>query len=258
MRNELRTSIPTGNEEQSNQKRGTMKIAVISDLHLGRRDRADRFGHDDTSFVRFLRFLEANFERIVLLGDIFETLTSPRPMAQVEELVAVQRAHLEVAKRFADPRYTYIHGNHDLVAGRILAAPSDLTIQADGVKLLFTHGHGFDWLVRKARWLSEVGVWLGGWLLRAGMAPIFRAFDRLDNQLSGVSADPSECTFQQFAIGAAEKRHADIVVTGHTHVGLRAEHGNRLFLNSGSCSTGKFSYLAIDTKAGQYGVHTSW
>ena len=40
-----------------------MKIAVISDLHLGRGDGSDRFGHDDAEFLRFLDFLEGDFER---------------------------------------------------------------------------------------------------------------------------------------------------------------------------------------------------
>lgn len=52
-----------------------MEIAIISDLHIGSGDQTDRFGHDDYEFLRFLDFLESNFSRIVLLGDVFETLT---------------------------------------------------------------------------------------------------------------------------------------------------------------------------------------
>ena len=36
-----------------------MQLAVISDLHLGRGDRSDRFGHEDSEFLRFLRQLPA-------------------------------------------------------------------------------------------------------------------------------------------------------------------------------------------------------
>ena len=55
-----------------------MEIAVISDLHLGTGGAADGFGHDDAEFLRFLSFLERNFERVILLGDIWETLQSRR------------------------------------------------------------------------------------------------------------------------------------------------------------------------------------
>ncbi len=36
-----------------------MRIAVISDLHLGRGGPADDFGHDDESFLHFLDDLDA-------------------------------------------------------------------------------------------------------------------------------------------------------------------------------------------------------
>ena len=38
---------------------------------------------------------------------------------------------------------------------------------------------------------------------------------------------------------------ADVVVTGHTHVPIRAEHPGALFLNSGSCADGRFSFLSL-------------
>src|SRR6187399_117979 len=89
-----------------------MKLAVISDLHLGAGDRADGFGHDDADFIRFLKFLEGNFERVILLGDIWETLQSRRLGSARQELELAQAAHPEIAKRFERPKYHYVHGNH--------------------------------------------------------------------------------------------------------------------------------------------------
>jgi len=160
-----------------------MRLAVISDLHLGRRDLVDHFGHDDESFVRFLRFLEGAFDRIVLLGDIYETLTSRIPQQQRAELQAARDAHPAIVRRFERPQYLYVHGNHDLVAGQALRAPEELAIEADGVRLLFTHGHRHDWIIRRVRHLSEWGVWAGAWLRRIGMHGVFRTFDRLDQRL---------------------------------------------------------------------------
>src|SRR5262245_13196339 len=124
-----------------------MRLAVISDLHLGRRDAVDHFGHDDDSFVRFLRFLEGSCERIVLVGDIYETLTSRVPQQQLAELRAAREAHPEIVRRFDRPQYLYVHGNHDLVAGPALRAPEELALEADGVRMLFTHGHRHDWII---------------------------------------------------------------------------------------------------------------
>lgn len=233
-----------------------MRVAVISDLHLGAGDECDAFGHDDAEFLGFLRFLEREFERIVLLGDIWETLTSP-VLGRAREALAQARArHHEIAARFASERYVYVHGNHDLVAATE-GAPDHHLLSADGVRLLFTHGHQRDTLVTNARWLSELGVWLGAWSRRMGAASVQRAFARMDVASAG-SEDPSRCPYQRWAIAEGAERSADIVVTGHTHLATRAEHGSLLYLNSGTCSEGRTSFLALDTRRGSFEVCERW
>jgi predicted phosphodiesterase len=235
-----------------------MRIAVISDLHLGPSGAADLFGHDDRDFLRFLTFLERNFEKIVLLGDIWETLTGRLPGRPDRELDAARQSHREIARRFRAHRYSYVHGNHDLVAGVVENAPEELSIEADGVRLLFTHGHQNDPIVRRARWASELGVWLGAWVRRFGLGSLYRWMGRIDQLRDGTETDPLACPFQRWAVEVAKLKSADVVVTGHTHVALRAEHGSRLFLNSGSCAEGNTTFLSIDTRAGAYAVHKSW
>jgi len=235
-----------------------MQVAVISDLHLGTGGAADRFGHDDGEFLRFLRFLERNFERIVLLGDIWETLSGKLPGDPGRELVHAQATHSEIARRFSRPQYLYVHGNHDLVAGAYDGTPDELMLEADGVRMLFTHGHQSDGLLQRRRWLAELGVWLGGWIRRVGMASFYRLLTRIDDARSGLSRNSSLCAFQRWAVSVAEQRQVDLIVTGHTHLAARTEHGDRLFLNSGSCSEGQLSFLALDTRRAQYAVQTSF
>jgi predicted phosphodiesterase len=234
-----------------------MRIAVISDLHLGDGGPTDVFGHDDAEFLGFLRFLEGNFERIVLLGDIWETLTAIVPGSPLVALRTAREHHSEIARRFELPRYSFVHGNHDIVAA-FQGVPEEISLQADGVRLLFTHGHQNDPIVQSARWLSEVGVWLGAWVRRVGLGSVYQLFRRLDNFRGGATLDAENCTFQRWAVEVARLKSADVVVTGHTHLATRAEHGDRLFLNSGSCSEGAISFLSIDTRAGSFAVHESW
>jgi UDP-2,3-diacylglucosamine pyrophosphatase LpxH len=47
-----------------------MRIAVISDLHLSHEPALKRLDHELGPFMRFLGFLEAEHERVVLLGDM--------------------------------------------------------------------------------------------------------------------------------------------------------------------------------------------
>jgi predicted phosphodiesterase len=235
-----------------------MSIAVISDLHLGPGDRSDLFRHEDERFLGFLSFLEKNFERIVLLGDIWETLTPAWPLSPREALRRCREAHPEIARRFAGSQYTYVHGNHDIVAGAAENVPDELVLTHGTTRLLFTHGHHHDVLIRNARWLSELGVWFGGWILRLGLQSVYRVLDAVDQLRAGITAAPERCTFQRWAISLAAAREADVVVTGHTHVPLRVEHPRALFLNSGSCADGRFSFLSVDPARGNYGVHSAW
>jgi predicted phosphodiesterase len=234
-----------------------MKIVVISDLHLGSGGKTDLFGHDDAEFLGFLTFLERNFERVILLGDVWETLTAVLPGNPLRALGEARERHREIARRFLRPKYSFVHGNHDIVAARE-GAPEEITIEADGMRLLFTHGHQNDPIVQSARWLSEVGVWLGGWIRRFGFGSLYHSIRELDSARGGASLDATSCSFQRWAVEVARVRSADVVVTGHTHLATRAEHGDRLFLNSGSCSGGEISFLGIDTRSGSFSVQKSW
>ena len=235
-----------------------MKLAVISDLHLGSEDLTDSFGHDDGEFLRFLTFLEHNFERIVLLGDIWETLDSRCPWVARRALAQARERHPEIARRFRRPSYTYIHGNHDLIAEQVDGAPERWSLDVHGKRFLFMHGHGHDRLIRAARHIVELGVCIGGWIRRAGCHGLYQRLDALDQARSVISTEPGRCSFQAWAVGVASRADADVVVTGHTHVPNASEHGSRLYLNSGSCSRGRFTYLALETRSDVYAVHHAW
>lgn len=235
-----------------------MKLAVISDLHVGAADGIDAFGHEDAAFVRFLRFLERNFEKVVLLGDVWETMRGRLPGRDTRELRRSQAAHPRLAERFARPPYVYLHGNHDLVAQRVLGAPASLTLELDGLRLLFHHGHHYDWLFRYAPVVPRVGSWLGGMLLRLGMGSFFARVEAFHRRLHGDPHRPEGNPFQRWALALAEARGADVVVTGHTHQLARLECGGRVYLNSGACNHGQLAFATLDTRRGHFGVHDSW
>jgi len=233
-----------------------VKIAVISDLHLGRGDRTDLFGHSDGVFLRFLRFLEHNFERIIMLGDTFETLAA-KPWDQYREIGVISRAHAPLAARFNRAQYTMVHGNHDYVLRR-LGHPDELLLEADGTRILFRHGHTFDWLYRNLRYLPEAFVWFGFFLARHGLRFVYNLGEATDRWFRRKGSQ-TEVSFRNWALGIAKAHEADIVVTAHTHQGGLAEGENgRLFLNSGTCSKGRFSWLSLDTKEGSYQHLNSW
>ncbi len=229
-----------------------MRIAVISDLHLGAGDLVDQFKHDETEFLKFLTFLESNFERIILLGDVYETLMPLQFGDTKIALAECRNAHREIVSRFERAKYTYIHGNHDWVAAEHLHTPDELKIVIDGQRIVFKHGHQYDGLIKQARIVSEFGVWVGGWILRIGLWPIYRL-------ISGMGEGHAANVLTKLEKLAVEScPGADIIVTGHTHVPKRTELNSRLYMNSGTCSNGRYSFLSIDTKTGTYETHTVW
>jgi predicted phosphodiesterase len=235
-----------------------VEIAVISDLHLGPDASTDSFGHDDAEFLRFLSFLESNFERVVLLGDIWETLTSKCPWRARRALEMARARHPQIARRFRRPCYKYIHGNHDIIAHRVDDAPERWSLEVDGKRLLFMHGHGYDRLISMARHVVELGVCIGGWIRRAGLERLYQRLDEMDQKRSAVSIDAGSCTFQAWTMGVAAMHGADIAVTGHTHLPITSKHGSRMFMNSGSCSHGHYTFLALETRKDAYSVHHAW
>jgi predicted phosphodiesterase len=230
-----------------------VKIAVLSDLHLGASGRVDRFGHDDAQFLRFLDFLEGSFERIVLLGDVLELLHGTLPGFFRQQVERVRAAHPAIFARIMGPRYTYVHGNHDLASGRLLGAPSELVIDAGTTRLLFLHGHQADFIVRNVYAFSAFCSWVGGMIERMVGARLARALDDVDHLLFKVATEGA-CPFQAWAIQQAVRASTDVVVTGHTHRAVVATHGDRIFMNSGTCSRGNYDFLAIDTDRGDYQV----
>jgi predicted phosphodiesterase len=230
-----------------------MKAAVISDLHLGRGDTTDLFGHHDDEFVRFLRFLEDNHEQVILLGDVYETFGS-NPWQQYREVERIREAHPEIVKRFESPQYTFVHGNHDVVMKRF-GAPSELAIEDHGTRIVLRHGHQFDWWIRNLPVVPEFFVWVGILMARWGINAFYRIGEFLDVCLRKAEGPTP---FQDWALAVAAQKSADVIVTAHTHFGTALETGNRFFMNSGACYKGRFSWLHLDTATGTYLHNTGW
>lgn len=235
-----------------------MQIAVLSDLHLGCKDPLDRFSRwidAEHRFLRMLNHLERHVDRIVLLGDIFETLRGARLglREQRRQLNMALAAYPEISRRaLTDPRYQLVQGNHDAIVTRALGIPDTYRIIADGMKLLFFHGHQLDPVARGNAPLSRLVVWLGGWIERLGLR-VTALTDRLQfHQKDGHGIIAN--AFARAAVALGETEKADLVVTGHTHEAARIEIGSTLYMNSGTCVGGRHELLLLDTQSRKFEV----
>ncbi len=220
-------------------------IGAISDLHMGSGRACDRFGHEEAPFLEFLDFLEGEYERLVLVGDVYETHHGWRFRGFRAELARCRAVRPRIDARLRGPRYEWIHGNHDEVLAA-LGVPWRLDVEAAGTRLLFVHGHQFDRVVQRLPVSSQFLSWSGAFLARQGVGAGLTFLDWLDDRMGGLSHDGERCRYQAVALELAAAERADVLVMGHTHLGAVGRRGGRVYVNSGACLFGRFEYAHLD------------
>lgn len=236
-----------------------MRIAAISDLHLGFGDRADRFVHEPRVMHRFLDRLEANHDLIVVVGDLYETWQGTRFGDPRGALAAIQTTYPRLSARLSGPPYRLVSGNHDPLIESQEHGTRHLEIAADGHRILFTHGHQWDRPLKRSRPLGYLFAWGTGALNRLGgpaAAVLQHGRDRFErrflyNRAVPGTVDGGEITCPTLAGAAAllEARPGlDVVVCGHTHVPARCDTGHGTYLGCGSLAAGRWSWVELDTK----------
>ena len=228
-----------------------MKIAALSDFHIGVTDRVDAFGHRRDDFLRFLDRLEADHDRIVLLGDIYQCDHGMRtgPRAAAAQLEAARARTPWLTERLARPAYTLVHGNHDHITAAALKAPTALRLGDDDFSVLLTHGDAYDPVISTAPRVSATATWASGRLRSVGLRPLA---DWLEGRDVAIKAERFQVADGAYARGAAQlmaEQGVDVVVFGHTHVPWRHRMAGGVLLNTGTCSRSQRMYATIDTQA---------
>lgn len=134
------------------------RIFFISDLHIGDGSSADLFGGKDGELIAFLDHVEANGDKLVILGDAIDFYVA-------RSFDRVLRAHKRVLRRLkelADAKEViYVHGNHDediVIYEDLLnfSLVERLVLPPD---ILVLHGHEYDLYFHD----EEANAW-GRWL----------------------------------------------------------------------------------------------
>lgn len=233
-----------------------MRIAALSDLHIGARRHTDGFGHDLARFGRFLDRLEAEHEAVVLLGDVYQTDHALVPTeGAARRMLARARARVAaLSARFERPPYVHVHGNHDAIAGAALGAPERLRLPGR-FPVLLIHGHQFDPVAVRARWAADLGTWSTGRLRAVGLRPLAWWLEQRDVSIKDRRFRGPAGPYARGARQLVHEHAAPIVVMGHTHCpGITPlEHG--VMVNTGTCSGGRTMWVTIDSERGTIEVH---
>lgn len=234
-----------------------MKIAALSDFHIGIAERMCALGHRHDDFQRFLDRLEASHDHVVLLGDIYQCDHGLQtgPAAATRQLAQAQARTPWLTARLAQPNITLVHGNHDAITASALDAPTTLRLGDADFSVLLTHGDAHDPVIGTAPRVSATATWASGRLRSAGLRPLAQW---LENRDVSIKAGRFQTAAGPYAQGAAEliaATGADVVVFGHTHVPWRQTVPGGVLLNTGTCSRGQRMYVSIDTSARTAEVH---
>lgn len=235
-----------------------MRIAALSDFHIGSCHLTDSFLHDERTFLSFLANLECDHDRVVLLGDIFQAEHGALPgrWAASRQLERARARVPGLCRRIERPPYTYIHGNHDSVAQHTQGALTSLYLCDDGFSVFFIHGHQFDPTLRHMYPIARAGTWLTGRLRRARLGALAEYVEHKDVEIKNRRLGGADGPYAGAARALLSDRGFDCVVMGHTHVSCRFEWPEGVFANTGTCSRGQISYVSIDTRMRRVEVNT--
>jgi predicted phosphodiesterase len=227
-----------------------MRVAAISDLHIGVEAGRDGFGHAVRDFEAWLGRLEGEHDRVVLVGDIFQSDHGVVPGSRAGQLHAARKRARALVRRFEGAGYHYVHGNHDEIAHDELGTPSSVVLEDHGLRLGFTHGHAFDPVALRAPWLADVGTYATGTLRRVGLVGWARWFEHRDVAIKHRRFGGDAGPYARGADALASHENLAVVVLGHTHAAELHRTTTAVYANSGTCSDGRRECVSIDTAAG--------
>ncbi len=229
-----------------------MRVAALSDLHIGLDPTTDAFQHRADAFARFLDDLLGQHDRVVLLGDIF----AADHAAGWGERFA--QAHLRriltrvpwLSDRLAHDRVHYVHGNHDLAAAAVLGAAERVVLGEGAYRAMFVHGHQFDPGGQKALILAQTGTGVTGRMRAFGLRRTAQWFEDRDVEIKDVRFRGPAGPYASAADALCRQSGVRAVVMGHTHAARVDVMPHGLSLNTGSCSCGRREYVSLDLARG--------
>lgn len=229
-----------------------MRVAALSDLHVGLEPNTDAFCHASEAFAGFFDDLLAEHDRVVLLGDVVTADHAAIWGARFARahLRRILTAHAWLVDRIAHPRVVYVHGNHDLVARDVLGAAERVVFGEGRYRAMFVHGHQYDPIAVHALPLAHAGTWTTGRLRALGLRRVAQWFEDRDVEIKDLRFRGAQGPYARAADALCRDAGVQAVVMGHTHSARldRVTHG--VSLNTGSCSLGRRQYVSLDLQRG--------
>ncbi len=225
--------IKTMKQKTKNEKR--THTLIISDLHLGSRVSRPK------AVARLLR--EFRFRKLILLGDVFESLNFEKLRKEDWELISL------ISEISNKKKVVWIEGNHDAGLANLFASFMGAKVykvyrwRYRNKKYLAIHGHQFD------NFLSNNFVisFLANQIYKA-----IQLVDFKDKRISRFIKKKSKGWLRlskkvaQRAILYAKIQGVDYIFCGHTHKRKKKKSGSVHYYNSGCWTDVPSTYITLD------------
>jgi predicted phosphodiesterase len=226
-----------------------MNILVLSDLHIDTGDNFGTFQWDEMDLIMQIEYIRDinNIDKVIFNGDIFELLKYT-----YED---IRKANPVLMRYFKDNDFIFIRGNHDIV-NDFGIDHYDIT-NSQGQSIHIEHGHNADWIngTRFGRTIGRLGLSLLKKLSHSkALMDIYFKIVAFEDQINHIPKSYNTIKYLTYALMLLQ-RH-DVVILSHTHK-LESHHTYYLnkkkrYLNSGSCSMGRFQGILLDTESLKY------
>ena len=220
-----------------------MRIATFGDLHLGHTPVLDKFLGEEDRLLRLDDHLSRTHDRIILMGDIYQTDYGSYPGSRSDVLEAILKRYSRIVGRWRTAHHYSLFGNHDLITQKLLGNLKQIRLLKDHWRIWLTHGHQFDPFIGDEGRLPFFVTWMIGGLRRLG-------FSRLADFLEGPFYDWGQRFFKALELAAIKALHHgknDVIVMGHSHQMACIPIGRGVYVNSGACVPDSLRYVSIDT-----------
>lgn len=240
--------------------RRTPEIVVISDTHLG------TFGSQAKELLMYIRSIDP--KHLILNGDIIDMWHFRKNYFPKAHLQVVR----EITGRIAKDKHTvYITGNHDEMLRKFVKfrmgsfeLVNKLLMNLDGKKAWFFHGDVFDVTMQYSKWLTKLGSFGYGILIRINsfINSVLRLFGKEKISFSKKVKDSVKKAvayinrFEETAAGIAIRNGYRYVICGHIHHPeireIKTSGGKVLYLNSGDWVE---NLTALEYQDGKWSVY---
>ena len=211
---------------------------ILSDLHLGAETSRAR------EATRVLK--QSQFQRLILLGDIFADLNFARLTKDPWKFLGYIRK-LSNPKRNVE--VVWVEGNHDHGLTNIMSHLVGVRVfqqyrwEYGGLRHIAIHGHQFDgFQVNRVR-ISKLGTSLYLLLQKIDFRnkPVARLIDRLNTRWLRMSSKVAKG-----ALHYARQHGANRIFCGHTHEAMCTEQSGVHYYNCGGWVDSRMTWLTID------------